>query len=140
MLQTNDTERIRRILQGDCEAFSGLIDRYKYAVYGICLSLVGDFDLADIWYERADHVDLTTPVNFVATLDLIGGSSGSAVINADAELVGLIFDGNLQNVENDFLFTTRQARGICVHSEGIMEAVSKGDEAPALAAELRGEG
>lgn len=111
-----------------------------YGMYGRCVEFgdEGDFDLPDVWLERVEHVDLRKAVNFVATIDLIGGSSGSAVINRDAELVGLVFDGNLQNVENDFLYTNEQSRGICVHADAITETVTKIYEAPALTAELLG--
>jgi hypothetical protein len=96
------------------------------------------FDLPKRWIERKDKVNLKTPLNFVCTADIIGGNSGSPVINKDAELVGLIFDGNLQSLVLDFVYTEKQARALAVHSQGIIEALRKVYDANELADELTG--
>src|SRR5262249_429369 len=96
------------------------------------------FDLPKRWLERKDKLDLETPFNFVLTADIIGGNSGSPVVNRNAEVVGLIFDGNIQSLVLDFTYTEKQARALAVHSAGIIEALDKVYGAKDLVAEMTG--
>lgn len=96
------------------------------------------FDLPKSWHEARDSgkMKLDTPYNFVCTADIIGGNSGSPVVNKNLELVGLIFDGNIQSLPGDYLYSDRQARSVSVHSNAIREAIRYVYGAEALADQL----
>lgn len=94
------------------------------------------FDLPQSWLKRKSRLDLKTPYNFVSTADIIGGNSGSPVINRAGEFVGIIFDGNLQSLPGDYAFNEKQNRATSVHSAAILEALNKVYGAKDLAREL----
>jgi len=94
------------------------------------------FDLPQSWVKRKSRLDLKTPFNFVSTADIIGGNSGSPVVNRTGEFVGIIFDGNLASLSWDFAFSDKQGRATSVHSAAILEALNKVYGAKELAREL----
>ncbi len=94
------------------------------------------FELPERWLKKRATLDLATPLNFVSTADIIGGNSGSPVVNTAGEFVGIIFDGNLASLSGDFGYEDVASRAVSVASAGILEALRKVYEAPALANEL----
>jgi hypothetical protein len=96
------------------------------------------FDLPPRWLEKKSALDLATPFNFVSTEDIIGGNSGSPVVNRAGEFVGIIFDGNLPSLVLDFAYEDLQARALSVDCRAIIEAMKKVYGVDALVAELLG--
>ena len=95
------------------------------------------FDLPARWVEKRNALDLAVPFNLVSTHDIIGGNSGSPLVNRAGEFVGIIFDGNLQGLILAFAYDEVEARALSVDSRGIHEALRKVYGAEALANELR---
>ena len=96
------------------------------------------YNLAESWTKMKSKLTLSTPLNIVSTADIIGGNSGSPTINKAGEVVGIIFDGNIQSLVWNFFFDERQGRAVSVDSRGIIEALRKIYGANALADELSG--
>jgi len=96
------------------------------------------YNLPPRWMQKKSALDLSTPFNFVSTNDIIGGNSGSPTINQNGELVGLIFDGNIQSLVGDFVYDESVNRAISVDSRGMLEVLRKVFGANGLAAELTG--
>ena len=94
------------------------------------------FDLPQRWIDGKDKLKLKTPFNFVCTADIIGGNSGSPVVNRKGEVVGLIFDGNIQSLVWDFMYTEKQGRAVAVCTPAITEALRAIYDAAPLANEL----
>ncbi len=112
--------------------FYGLFDRaYSFG-------LKHPYDLPQRYLERRASLDLAEPLNFVNTCDIIGGNSGSPVVNRQGELVGLIFDGNIESLAGDFAYNGVNNRAVAVHSGAIIEVLRGVYDAAPLADELEG--
>ena len=112
--------------------FYGLYDRaYSF-------DLKSPYDLPARYLEHKAGLNLSTPLNFVNTCDIIGGNSGSPVINKQGELVGLIFDGNIESLVGDYVYTGEANRAVAVHSGAIIEVLRNLYDAGALADQLLG--
>jgi hypothetical protein len=96
----------------------------------------GDFELPQSWDAAKGKLKLETPLNFVHTSDIIGGNSGSPTVDRKGQVVGIIFDGNIQSLSWDFAYDDRQGRAVSVDSRAILEAIRKIYHADALADEL----
>ncbi len=97
--------------------FYGLYNRYY------SFNKKSPWSLPKRWQNPPKDFDLSTPFDFVATNDIIGGNSGSPVINEKGEIVGLAFDGNIQSLPGSFIFSTKENRMVAVHSKGMVEAL-----------------
>jgi Peptidase S46 len=96
--------------------------------------------LSNAWLAAKDQLNPATPVNFVTTNDIVGGNSGSPVIDRDGQLVGLIFDGNLPSLGGAFWYDGTVNRAVAVDSAIILAALEHVYHAPALVKELQGGG
>lgn len=98
------------------------------------------FALPESWFKARDKgvLDLEQRFNFVTTNDIIGGNSGSPVINKDRQVVGLVFDGNIRSLGGAYWFDERVNRAVSVHAGAIIEALRDIYDAGFLADELSG--
>jgi hypothetical protein len=96
------------------------------------------YNLPESWMKSKPNLDLKTPLNFVSTADIIGGNSGSPTVNKKGEVVGIIFDGNIQSLPLNFAYSDAQARAVSVDARGIQEFLRKVYGATTLADELLG--
>lgn len=116
---------------------------YKTTLYGLYDRAASfndkvPFDLPKRYVDGKDKLDLATPFNFVTTNDIIGGNSGSPVVNRQGDIVGLIFDGNIQSLVGDFVYDSYQNRAVAVHTAVMTEALKKLYGAQKLVDELMG--
>jgi hypothetical protein len=94
------------------------------------------FDLPRSWVEAKAKLDLSTPLDFVTTADILGGNSGSAVVNRQGAFVGIIFDGNEPSLSGRYIYNPTDNRSVAVDSAAIVEALRKVYRADTLADEL----
>jgi hypothetical protein len=98
------------------------------------------FELPQKWLDAKSKLNMDTPFNFICTADIIGGNSGSPIVNTRGEVVGLIFDGNLGSLVGDFVFNDKTGRAVGVDSRGMIEAIRTIYGADGLADEMTGHG
>ena len=108
----------------------------RRGAHGTAVGPEDDFRLPESWHAARDRLDPATPLNFVCTADIIGGNSGSPVVSRAGELVGLIFDGNIQSLSAEYVYSDTQARAVAVDARGILAALSEVYYADRLVAEL----
>ena len=144
MAVTPDANRTLRISDGVLKGFeyNGTISPVKSTYYGLYDRYFGfegkyPFNLSERWKSIPKDLDLNTPFNFVATNDIVGGNSGSAVINKNAEIIGLAFDGNIESLQGNFIYLPTYNRTVAVDSKGMWEAIKKVYKADRLADELK---
>ncbi len=94
------------------------------------------FKLPQPWLDAKSRLNLQVPYNFVTTADTHGGNSGSPTVNTKGEVVGIVFDGNLESLPDRFVYTDLRARSVHVASQGIVEALRKVYRAERLVKEL----
>ncbi|MGB5531362.1 MAG: S46 family peptidase, partial [Ignavibacteriaceae bacterium] len=110
--------------------FYGSLDRYY------SFSKKFPYNLPAYWEDLPEGFDLSTTFDFISTCDIIGGNSGSPVLNTDAEVVGLAFDGNMESHSGRFIYTTEANRTVSVSAEGMIEAIRDLYKAERLADEI----
>ncbi|MCX7984540.1 MAG: S46 family peptidase [Bacteroidetes bacterium] len=111
--------------------FYGMYDRYY------SFQKRDPWNLPARWVNPPASFNLSTPFNFVSTCDIIGGNSGSPVINKNLEVVGLVFDGNIESLPGDVIFDDTKNRAVSVHTAGILEALEKLYNAQRIVKELK---
>lgn len=109
-----------------------------FGMYDRHYSHAGDEDwaLPDRWRNPPASLDLATPLNFVSTADIIGGNSGSPVLDRDLEVVGVVFDGNIESLPGDYIYLPEFNRSVAVDIRAILEALDEIYDMDRLVAEL----
>jgi hypothetical protein len=96
------------------------------------------WELPARWRARRKLLDPSTPLNFISSNDIIGGNSGSPVLDRQGDLVGLVFDGNMGCLPGRFYYDPRFNRAVSVDGRAILAALAQVYDAPGLVRELTG--
>ena len=109
-----------------------------YGLYDRHYSHAGDDDwaLPDRWLDARETLDLSTPINFVSTGDIIGGNSGAPVLDQELEVVGVVFDGNIESLPGDYIYLPELNRSVAVDVRAILEALDEIYDSDRLVLEL----
>jgi Peptidase S46 len=118
--------------------FGGLFDRYDGWGGNEAKAHGGDWTLPQRWVDKRGALDPSVPFNFAHKVDIIGGNSGSPVIDRKGELVGLIFDGNIESLPGNYFYDEKVNRGVAVDARAILQALDKVYGATGLVTELTG--
>jgi hypothetical protein len=110
-----------------------------YGIYDRHYSNPGkaDWALPEKWMGPPEGLDLSTPFNFISTADIIGGNSGSPVLDQELEVVGVVFDGNIESLPGDYIYLPENNRSVTVDIRAILESLDVIYDADRLALELR---
>lgn len=110
-----------------------------YGIYDRYYSFGKEFPwvLPDRWINPPKEFNMSVPFNFISTNDIIGGNSGSPVINKNSEIVGLAFDGNIESLTDEIIYLDDKPHTVSVDSEGLFETVKNMYKIDRLAYELR---
>jgi hypothetical protein len=112
--------------------YYGLYDHY------VSYGADSEWKLPERWVNRPRGLDLETPLNFISTADIIGGNSGSPVLNSDLQVVGVVFDGNIESLPGDYIYLPVKNRSVAVDARGILEALRDVYGAQRIVSELTG--
>ena len=109
-----------------------------YGIYDRHYSFPGktDWALPEKWQGPPAGLDLTTPMNFISTADIIGGNSGSPVLDQELEVVGVVFDGNIESLPGDYIYLPEKNRSVTVDVRAILESLDVIYDADRLVLEL----
>ncbi|MCE1228791.1 MAG: S46 family peptidase [Firmicutes bacterium] len=118
--------------------YLGLYDRHLGWGGNETKAFHGEWTLPQRWLDRMDKVNLKTPFNFIHAVDTTGGNSGSPVVNRKGELVGLLFDGNIEGNAGSYYYDEKVNRSVSVDARAILEALAKVYDAPHLVSEILG--
>jgi hypothetical protein len=110
--------------------FFGMYDRHNAHVDS------EDWALPERWATPPASLDLSTPLNFVSTVDIIGGNSGSPVLDRELEVVGVVFDGNIESLPGDYIYLPERNRSVTVDIRAILEALDEVYDMDRLVTEL----
>lgn len=122
--------------------YNGTVAPWATSFYGLygrgaAFANAHPFDIPQPWLQHRAAIDMSARVCFASTNDIVGGNSGSCVVDRDLRVVGLVFDGNIESLANDFYFTQDVARAVSVHTDAIMQALQHVYGMQRVVAELR---